>query len=281
MSLTYYTATALTPLHHGAGTAGNTALLRTEQIIQPDGTTATVPYISGNSIRHGLRSALAWHLARTLNIEPGSLSKPVVDLLWSGGAITETGSQTNLDTLRRVEELLPHLAMLGYSARSDLAAGTVRISPLMLVCAENAWRLPGHVAETAHALKRAAAYRSEEFGTRHDITTTPAGRYLDMAQTLASTQMIYDWQTIKSGAVLCGSMQLTPAATEQHQTMLAVAASLWAPDGVAGVGAKSSTGAGMVRIDGLGTDPHIVDAWSARLENTRADILDLLTEVAG
>ncbi|MGO4984834.1 hypothetical protein [Collinsella sp. Sow4_E3] len=281
MTITYYTATAITPLHHGAGTAGNTALLRTEQIVQPDGTSATVPYISGNSIRHGLRSALAWHLARTLTIEPGSLSKPVVDLLWSGGAITETGSQTSLDTLRRVEELLPHLAMLGYSARSDLAAGTLRVGPLMLVCAENAWRLPEYVAETPHALKRAAAYRSEEFGTRHDITTTPAGRFLDVAQALTSTQMIYDWQTIKSGAVLCGSMQLTPAATEQHQTMLDVAVALWAPDGVASVGARSSTGAGMVRLDGMSADTDAVDAWTDRLVDNRADILDLLTEVAG
>ncbi|WP_457831638.1 hypothetical protein, partial [Staphylococcus aureus] len=76
-------------------------------------------------------------------------------------------------------------------------------------CAENAWRLPEYVAETPHALKRAAAYRSEEFGTRHDITTTPAGRFLDVAQALTSTQMIYDWQTIKSGVVFCGSMERT------------------------------------------------------------------------
>src|SRR5579883_2935407 len=89
--------TLLTPLHHGAGTPGNTSLLRRQAMVAPDGDVAAQPMVSGNSLRHSLRSALAWHLARVLDIEDGGLSKPVVDLLWSGGAITRTGAQIDLE----------------------------------------------------------------------------------------------------------------------------------------------------------------------------------------
>lgn len=279
MRLTY-TATLTAPMHHGAGSAGNTALLRTEQIVQPDGTPATVPFVSGNSIRHGLREALAWHLVDTLAIEHGSLSKPVVDLLWSGGAITETGSQVDLDMLRRVSQLLPQLTMLGYSARSDLAAGTLRVSPLILVCAENRWRLPHDVAALPQTERRASAYRGEEFGTRHDITDTPAGRYLDVAQAITSTQMIYDVQTLKSGSILYGSLHLTPAATADHLLALKAALTLWAPGGVCHLGAKSATGFGAAKIS-LDTDEDALRAWSDRLGSHRDEILALLSEVAG
>ena len=85
-----YTAHLLSEFHHGAGSQGNTSLLRTMPIAQPDGTVASVPFLSGASVRHGLRDALAWHLARVLDIQPGSLTKAAVDLLWTGGAVTKT-----------------------------------------------------------------------------------------------------------------------------------------------------------------------------------------------
>ena len=69
-----YVADLLSDFHHGAGSQGNTSLLRTQDVAQPDGTVARVPFLSGASIRHGLRDALAWHLARTLDLQPGSLS---------------------------------------------------------------------------------------------------------------------------------------------------------------------------------------------------------------
>ncbi len=75
-------ATLTSPLHHGAGTAGNTSLLRAQDIITPDGRHASVPYVSGNSLRHQLRDALAWHAVRTVGVADGSLSKAAVDLLW-------------------------------------------------------------------------------------------------------------------------------------------------------------------------------------------------------
>lgn len=152
--------TLTSPLHHGAGTQGNTSVLRTQDVMQPDGTVARVPFLSAASIRHGLRDAFAWHLVRTLEVEEGTLSKNLVDLLWSGGAVTTTGSRTNLDMMRRVNQYLPALAMLGYAAQSDIIEGALRASDLILVCRENNHRTH------QQSDKRAGAFRTEEFGTR-------------------------------------------------------------------------------------------------------------------
>ena len=52
-----YRATLTAPFAHGAGNAGNTRLLRTQDVVLPDGTAARVPFLSAGSIRHGLRDA--------------------------------------------------------------------------------------------------------------------------------------------------------------------------------------------------------------------------------
>lgn len=48
-------AIALDAIHHGAGTSGNTQILRMQDIIGPDGKPARVPFISGNSLKHMIR----------------------------------------------------------------------------------------------------------------------------------------------------------------------------------------------------------------------------------
>lgn len=272
------TATLTSPLHHGAGSAGNTSLLRTQDVVQPDGTVARVPFLSAASIRHGLRDALAWHLAHTIGIEAGSLTKTAVDLLWTGGAVTSTGARTDLDMMRRVEEHLPALAMLGYAAKSDIITGTLRASDMILACAENDHRLP----EDLRGRRRAAAYRSEEFGTRHDQSASPVGRYLDLAtDTGATAQMIWDTQVITTGAVLHGDVSLTPAATDQHHTALGAALALWAPDGQAMLGAKTGQGMGRATITGPDWEActTALTTWTEHVADHADDIRALITDL--
>src|SRR5690606_14222231 len=161
------TLTALSPISHGAGTSGNTQLLRTREVVGPDGSRASVPYISGNSLRHTLRAAFAWHLVRTLEVEDGSLAKRTVDLLWSGGALPTPGTPPAPDWIRRVPPLLPGLGLLGSSAKSDITAGTLWVDDADLVCAETAHRLPPRLADPPHAAMPKGAFRTETFGTRH------------------------------------------------------------------------------------------------------------------
>lgn len=281
-----YVATLTSPFAHGAGNSGNTRLLRTQEVIQPDGTTTQVPFLSAASIRHGIRSSLAWRIADAC-WSPGEMTKAQVDLLWSGGAISSTGAQVDLDLQRRVADLLPHLACLGYAARSDIYEGVVRVSDAILVCAENAWRTPDDVAATRQ--RRAAAYRGEEFGTRHDTASTPAARMIQPPDTLApvtvsSTQMIFDTQVLLPGAALYGTIGLTAAATASQRVAVLAGIGLWAPGGVAFLGASTHTGYGQATIDWRGTidDDDLTAAvvdLDEHLARHRAEIRDLVDEV--
>ena len=271
------TATLLSPFHHGAGSSGNTSLLRTQDVVQPDGTVAYVPFLSAASIRHALRDALAWHTANTIGIEYHSLTKTAVDLLWTGGAVSSTGAKTDLEMMRRVEEQYPILSTLGYAAQSDIITGTLRASDMILVCKENDFRLPAEL-QGAH---RAAAYRAEEFGTRHDQATSPAGRYIELADALDTAQMIWDTQVLATGSRLYGEITLTPAATDAHQTVLGAALALWAPERETFLGAKTAQGYGRARIDGLDHEANhkALEELTAQLTEHAAEVRELINEL--
>lgn len=276
-----YTATLESPLHHGAGSSGNTSILRTQEVVTADGSIARVPFVSAASIRHALRDRLAWHLADTIGLDAGSLSKGAVDLLWTGGAVTKTGAEYDLDLARRIEDVLPMLSMLGYAAQSDIVAGTLRVSDLILVCEENGTRL--HTPSPLAGL-RAAAYRSEEMGTRHDVASSPVGRLVEVADALVgpalkTTQMIWDVQVVKTGAQMQGEIALTAAATEAHKMVLGAALALWAPGGLAHIGAKTATGYGRCRIDGLGEHAADLAAWAEHVAVHSEAILAMLREL--
>lgn len=280
-----YTATLLSPMHHGAGSSGNTSILRTQEVLQPDGATARVPFLSAASVRHALRDRLAWHLADTLGLDAGSLTKGQVDLLWTGGAVTETGAQTDLAMARRVEEHLPMLGLFGYAAHSDIVAGTLRATDMILVCQENAWRLPDSLAHTDPAGVRAANYRSEEFGTRHDVASTAVGRLVDIADNLLggsikTTQMIFDTQVLKAGSVLYGTLDIDAGGTDRQRRTLGAALALWAPDGQTMIGAKTASGYGRARLDGVSDHTADLDWWTRHIEQDADQIMALIQDLA-
>lgn len=275
-----YTATLLSPLHHGAGNSGNTQLLRTREYVQRGGGTARAPFVSAASIRHALRDRLAWHLAAHTGIAPGSLTKIGVDLLWTGGSVTSTGAETDLELMRRVRDHLPTLSLLGYAAKSSIFTGTLRASDLELECAETA-----HILGLPDGLPRAAAYRSEEFGTRHDQAHSPAAQYIEMATELVgapakTTQMIWDTQVITTGARMRGHITLTPGATDADRMVLGAALALWAPGGEAHIGAKTAAGYGHVRIDGLGDHTQALTDWTAHCVEHAEPIRALISELS-
>lgn len=271
-----YTLTLTSPFHHGAGTQGNTSILRTQTVHTGDGRMAQVPFLSANSIRHGLRNALAWETVKTLRLEPGSLTKGQVDLLFTGGAVTEKGAQTDLQAYRDAHTLLPWLTMLGYASRSDIIEGTLRASDAILACQENQERL-----RDTDDLKPAGYWRSEEFGTRMDQSDSPLATLMKMgAEAAGSTQMIYSVQTLSPGARLEGSLQLSAAATGTDETMLKAALDLWAPDGHTLLAAK--TGSGYGRADIRTDTPYQGAAGLLRdqVEAHREEIISLLGRLA-
>lgn len=283
--------TAADGVVHGAGIAGNSQLLRMQETLQPDGTRTRVPYVSGNSLRHALRSALAWHLVRLLEVPAGSLTKAAVDLLWSGGSLSATGSQADLETARAAATLLPGLGLLGYSARSDIRGGTLNVGNVHVVCRENAWRLPGPLRDHPHAALPGGIAVSEEFGTRHDAARSAAARYLAAAngEPAGSVQMIYDAQVVRPGAVLWSSL-LLQAPAPGHAGALAVACDELMPSDGAHrrltLGGRRSAGFGTCLLDPdclapLGDVAAHRAGYEARLLANRDEALALIARVTG
>lgn len=261
-------ATALEPIHHGAGVSGNTSLMRMQAIVLPDGTPARVPFISGNSVKNRLRRAATRFALDALKVEDGTLTKREVNLLMSGGSLTSGGSTERLDTARRLEALFPALGMCGYSAGNSIRKSKLAVAHLHLVCAENRWRLPDDLYDAPHAALRAGQLRGEEFGTRHDTLGDPSvGRLLTAdelesaqerkasgAKTEDDTQMIYDFQTLSPGSTFWGSVRFD-ALTELELAALAsafhyasVGERAQGSELVTTVGAKSAVGFGAISL---------------------------------
>lgn len=266
-------ATALEPIHHGAGSSGNTQLLRTQEILLPDGQSARVPFVSGNSVKHRLRINAVNYALHVMGVEDGALSKAEVDLLFSGGRLSKGGTAVDLARAREMELLFPALSMCGYSAGNTMTSSKIRCSHLHVVCAENAWRLPADLSESPMRLVRAGAVRTEEFGTRHDKMHDPnVTRYLPAAEVEAraeekaakaksktppekgdSLQMIYDFQVLAAGAQLWGQVDyegLTDLECAALASAFHIGSNGELADGRirATFGGKSSTGFGAVAL---------------------------------
>lgn len=200
-------AVLLEGLHHGAGSSGNTARMRTQEIVR-DGKLYKTPFLSANSFKHFIRSHGASYAINAMNLERNSLPKGVIDLLFSGGALTKSGSKTDLYASRKLDETFPLLAVCGYSAGNSMVESKISIRNFHLVCEENAWRLPQRFKSLQEAGVRASVFKGEEFGTRHDTHGKHAARNLMDIQPetiVESVQMIYDFQIIKPGATLFSS----------------------------------------------------------------------------
>lgn len=273
-------ATALEPIVHGAGTSGNTQLLRTQSwlyIVDGAAVRCLVPYVSGNSVKHRLRVAAIQYALDVMGIEDRSLSKPEVDLLFSGGHLSKSGAAVDLSLARELEALLPPLSLCGYSAGNAIREGKLRVSNLHVVCRENAGRVPDDLRarpDVAPMLQlRAGELRTEEFGTRHDQGSKRAGvRYLTEGVQAAgakkkakaldevspaergdSAQMIYEFGAIMAGAKLWGSVGFADV-TDLERAALASAFHYAATDRrgdelVMGVGAKNSLGFGSIKVE--------------------------------
>lgn len=265
-------ATALEPIVHGAGTSGNTQLLRVQELA--DGT--KVPFVSGNSVKHRIRACGAQYALDTMEVDDHSLSKPVIDLLFSGGHLSKSGAAVDLARARKLEELFPILSLCGYSAGNVMTESKVRVSHLHVVCRENAWRVPDDLLTHPAIDTRAGMLITDEFGTRHDQGSKSAGiRYLtDVAGSMQvakktkalkepsadgpaergdSAQMIYDFSAIAAGATLWGTVQVADL-SDLERAALASAFHYAAVDSrgeqlVMGIGAKTSIGYGALKVE--------------------------------
>ena len=322
--------TALEPLHHGAGTSGNTQVFRTVETHNPlTGEFYMDPIISGNSVKHMIRDGAVRFALDAMGVEDGAFSKSVVDLLMSGGHLGAGAQSVDLQAARDVARLFPALSLCGYSAGNVMTKSKLSVDIVHLVCMENAWRMMPDSCRTApQADKSLWEFRGEEFGTRHEASRDPrvmrmlsAGdKALLVAEVTskkkskddegkaqkkskASSQMIYEFQTIAAGSLWWGGMDFHDLTDMERAALLSGLgySCRGMQDGRYrfALGAKSSIGFGAVaaQFDGsvrqlaspgyessdalvpaVGKDD--LDAYREHLRDSRPDIMALLTRIA-
>lgn len=172
------------PIAHHAETDGNQAIFFRKKVVQPDGSIKQTPYITADTMRHGLREAgtLAYLDAAGLLDKP-SLTEAALRLLFSGGMITGKGGDSgsvNLDAFRELSELIPHLALLGGCARNRSIPGKVHVSDATLVCHETTHKLEPWQAEaiTGRQIHGHRAYLGNDTRVRMDPLLLPEKRKL-------------------------------------------------------------------------------------------------------
>lgn len=129
---------AVTPIAHHSETFGNAAVVMTEPVIQADGRRVKVPIITGDTMRHGLREAVAYAFldAAGLLDEP-SLTEAALRLLFAGGIISgASGSTISIAEYHALVELVPALGLLGGCAGNRMYPGRVQVDRALLLCAE-------------------------------------------------------------------------------------------------------------------------------------------------
>lgn len=269
-------ATALGPIRHGGNTVGNVQQFRRHEVFHPDGSRWSVPFVSGNSFKNFIRRNAASFAVEAMDMS-GQMSKGDVQLVFSGGALTKSGSSTRLDKARAAAQAMPVLGLCGYSAGNTMTESMVKVDHFDLACAETA-HLTAHLLEkyAPEHLPKLQQYSSDFievwWGTRHEPTRRRA--MLDLmreeerdALVLAtseakdkksdkgdSLQMMYEYEVLAAGSVLVGGFSLSNGVTEDElqafRSAFIFASEGVAPDGglICRIGGGSSTGSGKVSL---------------------------------
>jgi len=167
--------TALSSISHNGGQSfGITSKLRREKFVQPDGTVEEVPVISGNALRGMLRDVGMLHMCKALGYgepdedgRPRGLSLAAFYFLFSGGALTSTGSRgIDLDAARQVRTLIPLVGVFGGAMGNSIMPGKLKIGKAIPICRETAHLLPAAYAD--RATPSMWDYLQEEMYTRKD-----------------------------------------------------------------------------------------------------------------
>lgn len=121
----------LSPITHGAETAGNESIIRREAVSTPVGV-RHVPVITGNSLRHRLlREPVANAIA-----QDWQCSKEQLRWLYNGGALAGKTDATDVKRIERARTLLPHVEAIGCSMPDAILAGKLEMGIAWLVCLE-------------------------------------------------------------------------------------------------------------------------------------------------
>jgi len=302
------TATVLSSISHGGENAGTTQYLRREKVVQPDGSVAEVPIISGNALRGILRDHSANYTWEYLG-RP-ELPLPVFDVLYSGGALAKAGSGKVLGSkqLAELRRLVPHVALFGAAGGGRIIEGRLQVGKLTPIVRQTTHLYPapeGFAPPDMWDLLQLEGFTRRDDAKRPQLaeriagmlpTTEPAqGALLTEVDTTDDTldresaqQMRYEVETLAAGTLLHWSIRVE-CASELVEAQLAAALASWGASG-AHIGGRSATGHGRLALDAhqwvtSRVEPtegsELAPSWHDQLASHHAEHKDEIVEALG
>lgn len=305
---------AAQPIAHAEGTVGNAQVAMRRKVRLPDGRWTRVPYITGDTMRHGLREAGAYALLEAAGLlEAPALSEAALRLLFAGGMVMGAASDVvRMEEERRMRETIPILPLLGGCVGNRIVPGKLEVGDAWLICEETAHILPAWVgawaAEQEIAPSGARAHVDMVQRVRMDPTLTPSKRMLLLAgdaervgqRMLASesaaaagddkaakatkaTMMPFSYETVAAGSLFHWRIDAVTHSTIERDTLYVMLAAFLAK---ARVGGKKGTGHGLLEpihargLERHATAPAELDALAVSGESRAPEIARFRAHVA-
>lgn len=265
---------AAQPIAHAEGTVGNAQVAMRRKVRLPNGRWTRVPYVTGDTMRHGLREAGAYALLEAAGLlEAPALSEAALRLLFAGGMVMGAAADVvRMDEERRMRETIPILPLLGGCVGNRIVPGKIEVGDAWLICEESAHILPPWVSAwmREHEIEPSGARAHVEMvqRVRMDPMLVPAKRLLLtdgdaaraeqrlLASELASerddakgaaaskaTMMPFSYETVAAGSLFHWRIDATTHSQIERDTLYVMLAAFLAK---ARVGGKKGTGHGLL-----------------------------------
>lgn len=262
---------AATPIAHHSETMGNHAIAMRRKVRLPDGSFVSVPIVTGDTMRHGLREASSYAFLDAAGMLGSSLTEAALRLLFNGGMVTGRGDASNikLDDYRDMVDAIPPLGLLGGCASNRVIPGRVMCEDAVLVCEETKHLVPAWIATQSGTLSGARAHLETQQRVRMDASLDPAkvkllgatavaqlegrGRKSENAaidddaverESSKSTMMPRTFESVASGSLFSWRVQATCLSELDVDTFHAMVGAFLVN---ARVGGKRGTGFGLLR----------------------------------
>lgn len=270
---------------HMSHSEGNESLIACEEVATALGK-ASIPYLSGNAIRHRLvrEPGMRW-LVDQYGLA-GKLSLPQLNFLFHGGALTQGTQAEDTRRIAEFQRLWPLGRLLGGCLPDQILAGSLQAWRGALVCEENrrylAQLIPGVLFDGP--LRSAQSFVTGWQYTRSGASKTVADLLPLTPQPNGNGDgdalMIYSGQGVVRGALFVHGFSL-PHASEVELGALLWSLWLWQTGG-GSIGGMAAKGHGRLRLSLVSSDIdlcHAVTVYTEYAQSVRDEAVAWLQSV--
>lgn len=262
-------STALSPITHMHGTAGNVALLQREAVIDAFGKVCSVPCLSGNALRHALvRVPAARFMCETVGMQP--MCYQLADLLFHGGRLTKANPLTASGT-KDLLKCVPFLALLGGALPGQILQGCLKVSRGLLICKEAADIIERRSGVRISGVGGAESYVGSYLYTRGAEENNPEA---------IADRMIYEGECVRAGAKFYHTI------TVESDEPLVIGCLLKAlTDASKDIGGMGRIGHGELHLewfcDEIDDAQHYIGMYTQYLRASASAVVDALSQLFG